>query len=74
MAEQDLTDIRPERIDPSYVEERNIALPIIAAIVAMTLVVSYAGYCFYATGELIKKTNEKLRIDLPRSFERNPPA
>jgi hypothetical protein len=74
MAEQDLTDIRPERIGPSYAEERNIALPIIAAIVAIALVVSYAGYCFYATAELIKKTHEKLGIDLPRSFERNPPA
>jgi hypothetical protein len=73
MTEQDLTDIRPERIGP-YVEERNIAFPIITAIVAIALVVSYAGYCFYTTDELIKKTHEKLGFDLPRSFERNPPA
>lgn len=74
MAGPDLTDIRLERIGPSYAEERNIALPIIAAIVAIALVVSYAGYCFHTTAEMIKRTHEKLGIDLPRSFERNPPA
>ena len=62
MPGRDLTDIRPERIGASYVEERNIAFPIIAGIVAIALVVGYAGYCFYTTAEIInpyKKTNEK---------------
>jgi hypothetical protein len=59
------------------VEERNIAFPIIAGIVGFALVVGYAGYCFYTTAEMIKpynKTYEKLGINLPRSFEKSPPA
>jgi hypothetical protein len=74
MPGRDLTDIRPERIDASYVEERNFAFPIIAGIVAIALVVGYAGYCFHTTTEMIKKTYEKPGIDLPRSFEKNPPV
>ena len=54
MPGRDLTDIRPERIGASYVEERNIALPIIAGIVAIALVVGYAGYCYHTTAEMIK--------------------
>jgi hypothetical protein len=54
MPGRDLTDICPERIGASYVEERNIALPIIAGIVAIALVVGYAGYCYHATAEMIK--------------------
>ena len=70
MPGRDLTDIRPERIGASQVEERNIAFPIIAGIVGFALVVGYAGYCFYTTAEMIKpykRTNEKLGINLPRS-------
>lgn len=67
------TDIRPERI-ASDVEERHIAFPIIAGIVGFALVVSFAGYCFHTTAETIKKRYEKPGIDLPRSFEKNPPA
>jgi hypothetical protein len=74
MPGQDLTDIRPQRIDASYVEERNFAFPIIAGIVALALVVGYAGYCFHTTTEMIKKTHEKPRIELQRSLEKNPPA
>ena len=77
MPGRDLTDIRPEHIGASYVEERNIAFPIIAGIVGFALVVGYAGYCFYTTAEMIKpynKTYEKLGINLPRSFEKSPPA
>jgi hypothetical protein len=74
MPGRDLTDIRPERIDASYVEERNFAFPIIAGIVALALVVGYVGYCFHTTNEMIKKTHEKPGIDLQRSFEKNPPA
>jgi hypothetical protein len=76
MPRRDLTDIRPERI-ASYVEERNIAFPIIAGIVGFALVVGYAGYCFYSTAEMIKpykRAYEKLGINLPRSFEKSPPA
>jgi len=74
MPGRDLTDIRPERI-ASYVEERNIAFPIIAGIVGFALVVGYAGYCFYSTAEMIKpdkKNYEKLGINLPLSFEKKP--
>ena len=70
MPGRDLTDIRTERIGASHVEERNIAFPIIAGIVGFALVVSYAGYCFHTTTEMIKpykKTYEKLGINLPRS-------
>jgi len=66
---QDLTDIRPQQI-ASYVGERNTALPIIAGIVLIALVVGYAGYCFYATAEMIKpykRPYEKTGIDLPRT-------
>jgi hypothetical protein len=59
------------------VEERNIAFPIIAGIVGFALVVGYAGYCFYSTAEMIKpdkKNYEKLGINLPLSFEKNPPS
>ena len=77
MPGRDLTDIRTENIGTSHVEERNIAFPIIAGIVGFALVAGYAGYCFYATAEVVKpykKTYEKLGIDLPLSFEKNPPA
>ena len=77
MPGRDLTDIRPEHIGTSCVEERNIAFPIIAGIIGFALVVGYAGYCFYTTAEMIKpykKTDEKLGINLPRSFEKSPPA
>jgi hypothetical protein len=77
MPGRDLTDIRTERIGASHVEERNIAFPIIAGIVGFALVVGYAGYCFHTTTEMIKpykKTYEKLGINLPRSFEKSPPA
>jgi hypothetical protein len=77
MPGRDLTDIRPERIGASHVDERNIAFPIIAGIVGFALVVGYAGYCFYTTAEMIKpykRTYEKLGINLPRSFEKSPPA
>jgi hypothetical protein len=53
------------------VEERNIALPIIAGIVAIALVVGYAGYCYHATAEMIKLGSG---TDLQRSFERSPPG
>ena len=70
MPGRDLTDIRPERIGASQVEERNTALPIIAGIVVIALAVGYAGYCFYTTGEMInKKTYNKPGIDLPRALE-----
>jgi hypothetical protein len=70
MAERDLTDIRPERIGASYVEEGYTAFPIVVGIFAIALVVGYAGYCFCTTAEMInyQKTYEKLGIDL-RSFE-----
>ena len=77
MPGRDFTDIRPEHMGTSHVEERNIALPIIAGIAGFALVVGYAGYCFYTTAELIKpvkKTYEKLGINLPLSFGKNPPA
>ena len=70
MPGRDLTDIRSERI-ASNVEERHIAFPIIAGIVGFALVVAYAAYCFYSTAEMIKpykKTDEKIGINLPRSF------
>jgi hypothetical protein len=70
MPRRDLTDIPTERIGASQVEERNIAIPIIAGIVGFALVVGYAGYCFYTTAEMIKpykKPHEKLGINLPRS-------
>ena len=73
MPGRDLTDIRPERI-ASYVEERHMALPVIAGIIGLALVVGYAGYCFHATTEMMKKRYEKPGIELPRSFEKNPPA
>ena len=72
MAERDLTDIRPERIGGSYVEERSIVLPIIAGIIAVVAAVGYAGYHLYTTAEMFnpyRKTYERLGIDLPRSFE-----
>jgi hypothetical protein len=73
MAERDLTDIRPERIGGSYVEERRIVLPIIAGIIAVVAAVGYAGYYIYTTAEMFnpfRKTYERLGIDLPRSFEK----
>jgi aspartyl protease family protein len=72
MAERDLTDIRPERIGGSYVEERSNVFPVIAGIIAIAVAAGYAGYYFYTTSEMFntyKKTYEKLGIDLPRSFE-----
>jgi clan AA aspartic protease (TIGR02281 family) len=72
MAKRDFTDIRPERVAGSYVEERSV-LPIIAVAIALAAAVGFAGYYFYATAEMLnpyKKTYEKLGIDLPRSFER----
>src|ERR1700722_14700885 len=73
MAERDFTDIRPERIGSSYVEERSNVLPIIAAVFVIVAAIGYAGYYFYTNAEMFnpyRKTYEKLGIDLPRSFER----
>jgi predicted aspartyl protease len=73
MAERDLTDIRPERIGDSYVDERSIVLPIIVGIIAVVVAVGFAGYYFYTTAEMFnpyRKTYERFGIDLPRSFEK----
>jgi tetratricopeptide (TPR) repeat protein len=73
MAERDFTDIRPERITSSYVEERSNVLPIIAGVFAIVAAIGYAGYYFYANAEMFnpyKGTYVRLGIDLPRSFER----
>src|SRR4051812_18706742 len=72
MAERGLTDIRPERIGGSYVEERSVVVPIIAGIIVIVAAVGYAGYYLYTNAEMFnryRKTYEKLGIDLPRSFE-----
>jgi len=75
MPGRDLTDIRPENF-ASYVEKRHVAFPVIAGIVGFALVVGYAGYCFHSTAEMIEKRyeSERPRIDLQRSFEKNPPV
>jgi aspartyl protease family protein len=73
MAERDLTDIRPERIGGSYVEERSIVIPVIAGIIAVVAALGYAGYYLFTTAEMFnpyRKTYERLGIDLPRSFEK----
>jgi hypothetical protein len=73
MAELDFTDIRPERIGNSHVEERSNVLPIIAGVFAIVAAICFAGYYFYTNAEMFNRyraTHDRLGIDLPRSFEK----
>jgi hypothetical protein len=63
MPGRDVTNISPERIDAPQADERNTVLVIIAGIFLIAFVISYAGYCFYATAEKIE-TSDRLGINL----------
>jgi hypothetical protein len=65
MPARDVTDIRPERIDAPEAEERHTVFAIIAWILVIALVISYAGYCFFTTTEMINKTSDKFGISPP---------
>jgi hypothetical protein len=61
---KDVTNIRPERIDAPQADELNTVLVIIVGIFMIALVISYAGYCFYATAEKIKETSDRRENNL----------
>ena len=65
MTARDVTDIRPERIDAPEAEERHTVFAIIAWILVIALVISYAGYCFFTTTEMINRTSDKFGISPP---------
>jgi hypothetical protein len=64
MPGRDVTNISPERIDAPQADERNTVLVIIAGIFLIAFVISYAGYCFYATAEKIKETSDRRENNL----------
>jgi hypothetical protein len=63
---RDVTSISPELINAPQANERSTVLVIIAGICLSALVISYVGYCFYATAERIKETSDRLGINLQR--------
>ena len=65
MPVRDVTDIRPERIDAPEAEERHTVLAIVAWIFVIALVISYTGYCFFTTTEMINRTSDKFGISPP---------